>query len=58
MKITSTSNDEEIVKFFIWDGQSAEEAVDFVKKHIRPEMLPPTDTLIKTYKSYEMSFNQ
>jgi len=57
-RIDSNSTDEDVVKFFIWDGQSAEEAVEFAKKYVRPNMLPPTDLLMQSYKNYENSFEK
>ena len=58
MKInTATASDEELLRFFIWDGQTVDEAIEFVTRHLRPDMLPPTDEMIQRLKEYESSFN-
>lgn len=50
------ASDEDLIRFFIWDGQSAEEAVEFVQKMLRPNMSPVTDSLMTSLKNYEASF--
>lgn len=58
MKINpTTASDEDLLRFFIWDGQTVEQAVEFVTRHLRPDMLPPTDEVIRRLKEYESSFD-
>lgn len=53
----TTATDEELVRFFIWDGLSPEKAIVFVIANFRPDMLPFTEDKLQELKEYDASFS-
>jgi hypothetical protein len=53
---TDTDSDEDLVKFFIWDGLEPDRAIEFVLKNVRNDMLPFTETQMKMLHEYYASF--
>jgi hypothetical protein len=52
----ATDSDEDLVKFFIWDGQTPEDAIEFVLLYVRADMLPFTESQMQKFREYEASF--